>query len=290
MEDLVQLGSIALTSAALYALVAVSVNIVYRASGVVNFGVGHLMIFAGIFYANGQAQGGWGRLVATILLGAGLGVGCYLIAVAYGERRGVNHTALALSCMGFGLILNYVAGELWLKQGFRAVALWPGSVVVADVNITNQRMVTWILGAVFLVLLVVFIERTMMGRAMEATAHDASLSQLYGVNVLLVGLLTWALAGAAVGLAGALQASIASVGRPLALTFTVTGFAAAVVGGLGSVRGAVVGGALIAVAEVAIVRYVTTRYALTLVFLILFIVLAVRPQGVFGYVRGVERA
>jgi branched-chain amino acid transport system permease protein len=290
MNDVVQFLVIALTNGALYALVAVSINVVYRASGVVNFGVGHLMMFAGIFYANSGTQGGWGPLAATVALGAGLGLLYYVVAVAYGERRGVNHVALALSCLGMGLILNYVAGELWLKQGFRAVALWSGSVVVADVNITNQRIITWILAAVFLAFLLAFIERTMMGRSMEATAHDAELAQVYGVNVLLVGLLTWALAGAAAGLAGAMQGSIASVGRPLALKFTVTGFAAAVVGGLGSVRGAVVGGLLIALAEVFMIRFVTTRYALTMVFMILFVVLAVRPQGVFGYVRGVERA
>lgn len=287
MSEWLQLGVGASTNAAIYALIAFSLVLVYRGSGVVNFGVGYLAVFAGIFFAN--SSGGWGALAVSLGVGLVLGAAAYLVAVTVGERFGASHAALAISTLGFGLMLDYLAGVFWAKQGFTAKALVAGSVRVAEVNITNQRIVTVLVAAACFAAIVLLLERTMVGWALEAVAYRPSAAASYGVNVFVALLVVWMLAGLVAALAGSLLTPVASISRPLALPLAVKGFASAVVGGLGSVSGAVVGAIVVAFAEALFIRYVSTAYASAFAFLLLFVVLAVRPQGIVGLRRQVQR-
>lgn len=288
MSDLVLTSVGALTSAAIYALIAFSLVLVYRGSGVINFGVGYIAVFAGIFFAN-TAGASWGAMALGVLLGALLGVATYLLALRVAERRHATHAAMAIATLGFGLIIEYFGGYFWAKQGFTADPLWPGSIEVAGVSISNQRIFTVIVAIACFVLVILLLERTMIGWMLEAVAFKPAVAGLYGISTILALILVWALAGGVAGLAGVLLTPLSAISLPLALSMAIKGFAAAVVGGLGSVSGAALGALIVAFAEALFIQYVSAAYANLLAFALLFLMIVFRPQGLLGSRREVVR-
>lgn len=277
-----------LSNAAVYALVAVSLNVVYRSSGVLNFGAGHIAAVAGIFYVNETSPGPVGILL-TMLAAATVAVLGYVVSVRWGQRIGIAHVALSLAMLGFGLVLEFIAGELWAKEGFTAGSLLAGSITIGTTSFSIERIVVVGLAAVFILLLVLFVERTIVGHAMEATAADGELAGLYGVRIGVVAWVSWALAGAALGLAGVLQSSLAAISQASALPLVIFGIAAAVVGGLGSIPRAAAGALAVALVQTAFIQFISPRYSISMVFVLLFIVLALRPAGLFANARSAER-
>jgi len=284
----IQLLVTTLSNAAVYALVAVALNVVYRSSSVLNFGAGHVAAVAGIFYAN-QFSGSAGGILVTMAAAAAVSVAAYLVAVRGGARLGVGHVPLSLSLLGAGLLLEFAAHELWAKQAFTAQPLVSGTLELAGTTFATQRVVVVGLAALFVAAVVLFVERTMVGHAMEATAADAELAELYGVRTGTVAATTWVIAGAALGLAGVLQSSLAAVSTASAIPLLIFGIVAAVVGGLGSFSKAVAGALLTALLQASFVQYVSPTYSVSMVFLLLFAVLVLRPAGLFANARAAER-
>lgn len=272
------------TNAAIYALIAFSVVLVYRGCRVVNFGVGYLAVIAGIFFAN-TAGAGWIALVLALGVGAVLGLVMYAVAVRLAERAGSTNAALAISTLGFGLVLEYFGGTFWEKQGFSAEPLVSGAHEVVGVTITNQRILTVVLAVAVFLGLRLLIDKTMPGWAMEAVAYRPSTAGLYGVNPIVVLAGVWLLAGAIAGLAGVLRTPTSAVALTVALPLAIQGFAAAVLGGLGSIQGAAIGAVIVAFADAMFVRYVSSEFASLFAFLLLFVVIAIRPQGILGVGR-----
>lgn len=230
----------AATNAAIYALIAFSLVLVYRGSGVINFGVGYIVVFVGIFFAN-TAGASWTAMLLGLFVGAILGIATYLLAVRMAERAHAPHAALAIATLGFGLIIEYFGGRFWPKQGFTAEALIPGSIEIAGVNVSYQRLLTIALAVACFGLVILLLEKTMIGWMLEAVAYKPSVAALYGVSAVVSLVVVWAIAGSVAGLAGVLMTPLSAVSLPLALGLAIKGFAAAVVGGLGSVSGAAVG-------------------------------------------------
>jgi branched-chain amino acid transport system permease protein len=284
----IQLLVTTLSNAAVYALIAVALNVVHRSSGVLNFGAGHLAAVAGIFYAN-EISGSALGVVMTMVLAALVSLVAYVVSVRGGERLGVGAVPLSLSLLGVGLVLQFVAGELWPKQAFTAKPLVGGTLDIAGTTFATQRLVAVGVAAVFILAVVLFVERTMVGHAMEATAADVELAGLYGVRTGSVAAATWLIAGAALGLAGVLQSSLAAVSTSSAIPLVILGIVAAVVGGLGSFSKAAAGALLASLLQAAFVEYVSPRYSISLVFVLLFAVLVLRPAGLFANARTAER-
>lgn len=290
MDNVIRLAIGGLTNAALYALVAFSLVLVYRGSGIKNFGAGYIAIIGGIFFARfDDGGGGWLALVLAIALSMAVGAAMYLLAIRPAERRGAKELNLAMSTFGFGLVLYFIAGAVWPKTAATAPPLWEGTLSIAGVTLPRQRVLTMVLAVVVLVVIALFLERTMAGWSLEAVAFSKDTAALYGVNVLASMVVLWMMAGAVAGLSGALVAGLSSITRDLALPLVVKGIVAAVLGGLGSLKGAVVGALVVAAAEVVFVRYVSSTYAEAMTFMLLFVVLASRPSGLFGLPRHVER-
>lgn len=288
MSDFVMVVAGAATNAAIYALIAFSLVLVYRGSGVINFGVGYIVVFAGIFFAN-VGGSGWASMGLAVLVGAVLGVATYLLAVRFAERAHAPHAALAIATLGFGLVIEYFGGELWARQGYTSEALWSGSVELAGVSISYQRIFTIVMAIACFALVILLLERTMIGWMLEAVAYKPSVAGLYGISTVVALILVWTIAGGVAGLAGALMVPLSAVSLPLALGLAIKGFAAAVVGGLGSVSGAAVGAIVVAFAEAFFVQYVSADYAGLLAFILLFVMIVLRPQGLLGSKREVLR-
>lgn len=290
MDNIIRLTVGGLTNAALYVLVAFSLVLIYRGSGIKNFGVGYIAVVGGIFFARfGGGDGGWVSLALALILSMAVGAVCYLLAIRPAEQRGAKELNLAMSTFGFGLVLYFVAGIVWPKTAVAAPPLWEGTVAIGAVTVPSQRLLTIVMSVVVLAIIALFLERTMAGWSLEAVAFSQDTAALYGVNVLGSMIVLWMMAGAVAGLSGALVASLSSITRDLALPLAVKGIAAAVLGGLGSLKGAVAGAIVVAAAEVVFVRYISSAYASAFTFLLLFVVLVVRPEGLFGLPRHVAR-
>jgi branched-chain amino acid transport system permease protein len=277
-----------LSNTAVYALIAVSLNVVYRSSGILNFGAGHVAVIAGIFYVNAMPPSALG-IVGTMAIGAAVSLAGYILAIWWGQRRHFDHVALSLALLGYGLVLDFVAGQIWAKEGFSANALIGGEVTIGDTTFSRERILVVVIAAIFILGVLLFVDRTMAGNALEATAADSELAGLYGVRTGVVACVTWALAGAALGLAGAIQSSIAAVSLATALPLVILGIAAAVVGGLGSISKAAAGALAVAAVQTAFIQFVSPRYSISMVFVLLFVVLALRPAGLFANARTAER-
>jgi branched-chain amino acid transport system permease protein len=277
-----------LSNAAIYALVAVSLNVVYRSSGVLNFGAGHMLAFMGILYVNILPADVFG-IVGSLLIGALLGLVGYGVAVWWGQRSGFDHASLSLAMLGIGLLLEYVADRVWDVRGFSADPIVSGTLTIGGTTFATDRLVTVLIAGVFIGAVLLFVEKTMAGHALEATAADRELAGLYGVRTGIAACAAWAIGGSALGLTGALQSTTAAISMANALPLMILGTAAAVVGGLGSIQNAVIGAIAVAFLQAAFTLYVSPAFTLSMVFVLLFVVLAVRPNGLFANARTAER-
>lgn len=285
---MVQLVVTSLSNASLYALLAVSLTVVYRSSGLLNFGAGFFAIAAGNFYVAALSPGVGG--VLAVVAGTALAlVAAYLVVVWWGETHGVGHVSLSLAMLGAGLLVEYGTNRVLAHGPRRADPFIDRSLDVAGTSFAADRVLMFVLVVVSLVLLAVFVDKTMIGHAIEAVADDRQLSRLYGVPSLAITCVAWALAGALLGLAGALQATLAVSSFDLAVPLVVIAAAAAVVGGLGSIGKVAVGAVIVAVLQAMSTQWISSRYSVSIVFVLLFVVLMVRPQGLLGAGRSAER-
>jgi branched-chain amino acid transport system permease protein len=267
-----------LSQTAVLAPLIISLSLVFRVSRVVNFGAGHFVIVAG---AAASAWGGW-SVLWTIPLGAALGAAAYLIAVVPPRSRNVPAVGLTMSTLGFGLLLGWGTRALFGGNP-STLQPWIGGVVdLAGAQVSIQRLLIIGISALLLGSLYLLVDRTLIGRTLVAVAYDEDLAAMYGVRGSSFQLLAWGVGGMCMAVAGILQASIASVSADVAPTLLTFALIGAVVGGLGSLGGSVGGAFVIALAITATATFIPGVYVLTAAFVVLFVVLAVRPRGLFS--------
>jgi branched-chain amino acid transport system permease protein len=250
-------------------------------------------------------------MIITALLALGIDKGFY----APLRARGAKPVTLLIASIGVTLMMQgllrlifgsgtksiFVAGET--KDIFRIDMSWAGG--SRPISITEPQVIMFVVTALIVVALHVFLTRSRMGKAMRAMADNAALAQVSGINTALVVRVTWVIAGSLACVAGTMLALDVALMPDLAFNIVLPIFAAAIVGGLGHAYGAIVGGFLIAFAETlavfnwtAVLRplntilpegmqlpanlaLVPTEYKLTVAFVILVVTLLVRPTGIF---------
>ena len=272
---------------AIYALVALGLVLCYKATEVLNFAHGDLLMFAA-FIGWGLvavlAVPFWPALLATALIVAALayGIDALLMRRIVGQPQfaGVMLT-IALAFMLRGAVSMGFGSE---SRSF--VTPWTGrttsvgGVVVADLNL----LILVVVLAVTLVLLA-FLRFTRLGVAMQAVSQNQLAAFLNGVPVKRVNSLVWALAGALAGLAGVLLAPITLVDTSLWFVM-LKALAALVLGGFGSVAGAIVGGLLIGLVEQFTGVYGPDGSKDVVAYVVLIVVLILRPRGLLGEAHG----
>ena len=281
MNQLVQVLSNSLTFGSLYSLVALSLVLVFRSSGVLNFGVGYLATFSGIFFSNFGQGGGIKSLALAFLISGCLGSVCYLVAVRPADARGAHHSTLAISSLGFGIVVEYFGGHFWAQQGYSPTPLVAGGISIADSYISSMRILVVLLSVAAYLLVHLVIEKTMFGWSMESIAYRKTTAALYGVNITVTLVCVWFISGVLAGLAGTMIAPITQVSLPISLTLAIKGFTACVLGGMTSIRGVLFASLLIATFESLMILYVSSTYANATVFLVLFASLVLKPNGIF---------
>jgi branched-chain amino acid transport system permease protein len=153
---------------------------------------------------------------------------------------------------------------------------------LGPLSVTPQELVTFLVAGLFICLLALGMRYLQIGRVMRAVSQHADAAALLGVNPRRIAALAWALSGSAAGVAGALFAPGAIVTPYSGSSYLFVAFAAAVVGGFGSIGGAVLGAMTLSIAQAFFSTYVSVVWADIVPFLVLMLVVAVRPSGIFG--------
>ena len=279
-----QLALSGLAQGAIYALVALSLCVVYRATTVVNFGHGDLVMAGAFAVYLLVLAAGLPFLAAAVLAVALLFLLGVLIEVGLIERiKAGPHIGFALMCIGFGYLLRGMARAGWGREVLpmpRVLDFPPlllGDLVITGDSLVIMGVVAVLLGAFFLLFY-----RSAAGRVMQAVCQSERGAGLIGVNVRAFHGVMWG-TGAALGAAGGvLVAPITLLHPGLGAVFLIKGFAAMTLGGFGSFGGAVVGGLLLGVAEQLVGGYVSTKLIDITAYLVIILVLALRPNGLFG--------
>lgn len=283
-----------LSVGSIYALIAITLNLTYWTTRTVNFGQGSILMLCamGTVYIASLGLPLWGAALAAIALVAAVMVLAERIAVRPALAK-AGSMGWAVSTLGFGILIQGMVARYLGAQAvaFPEVLLRADLYVIAGgVRIGAQYLLVFTFSVLTIAVLELILRRTIWGRAVRAVAQDRELASVMGVPVLRVVLVSFAVSGALAGIAGILTAQIIGTVDPaFGFSLLMSGFVAGIVGGFGSNIGALVGGLLIGVLEQFASGYVSTAAGHALSLGVLLVVLALRPQGIFGRME-IEKA
>jgi len=289
MPEFVQFLVSGLTVGAVYALVALGFTLVYNASDVVNFAQGEFVMLGGMVTVFATAAGVPLPLAALIAVCVAVVVGLLLYWLAIEPARDASPVTLIIITIGASILLRGAAQILFDKQ-FHKLPSISGDTPINLLGAAVQPQSFWVLGgtAVIVLLLYVFLERTVLGKAVLATAANKLAARLVGINTATVMALAFGGSAAIGAVAGILITPITLTSYDVGTLLALKGFAAAMLGGMGNPLGAVAGGLLLGLLEAFGVGYISSTYKDAFAFIVILLVLFAMPQGLFGR-RTVER-
>jgi len=265
------------------ALVALGFLLLYRASGVINFAHGDLMTL-GTYLAFALATSARLPVLLAYLVALGLmfvaGVG--LERVAHAPLRNRPEIVVGIATLGVGIVIRSLL-SLWHGSDPKSLPSPVGDRVVrfGDVAIAYQRLLIVVVVTLVLVGLYVLLRRTSFGRQVRAMAADPVAAQLQGVRTRRMAMVSFGLSSAMAGLAGILIAPTMSFDLNYGFAVMMLAFAAAILGGFGSLPGVVVAALLLSVGQQLVGGYLIPNYNSALPFVLLIIGIALRPHGLF---------
>lgn len=289
MADFLQFFFSGLTVGAVYALVALGFTLIYNASDVINFAQGEFVMLGGMCTAFLAAAGVPVPLAALIAVVITIAVGLALHRFAIEPARGASAVALIMITIGASIFLRGAAQIVFDKRFHSLPPIFGAdSIRVGGAAVLPQSLVVLAGAAIIVVLLWLFIDRTLLGKAVLATAANRLAARLVGINVRRIVGLSFAVSAAIGAVAGVLVTPITLTSYDVGTLLALKGFAAAMLGGMGSALGAVVGGLVLGMLEAFSAGYLSSQYKDAVAFVAILAVLFAMPQGLLG--RGkVER-
>jgi branched-chain amino acid transport system permease protein len=298
MHELIQTIINGLTTGLLYALIALGYSMVYGVLKLLNFAHGDLyMVGAYIGYFVIQWFGGPTSLsipvpllvaIMFVLAAAGAGtLGVLIERFAYRPLRDAPRIAPLITALGVSFILEN--SVLLLFGGFTKSYSTPSfikfstGIHIGDVNV-DAVQITILVGSLLMMYgLMVLVDRTTLGKSMRAVASDREAAEMLGINVDRTIAFTFFIGSALAGVAGVMSGlAFNQISNTIGFLAGLKAFTAAVVGGIGSIPGAMIGGLFIGMCESFAATYLSTQYTDLIVFGILIATMLIRPTGIFG--------
>jgi branched-chain amino acid transport system permease protein len=287
-----------ITTGALYALVALGFSMVYGVLKLLNFAHGDLYMvgaFIGFFVI--QWFGGPTKLtipvplllvimfvLAAVLVG---GLGVAIERFAYRPLRDAPRIAPLITAIGISFFLENSAlllfGAQYRVYNTSDFISFSSGITIGSVSIDAVQIMVLALGGVLMIGLRLLVNRTRLGKQMRAVAADREAAEMLGINVNFTIAATFFLGSALAGVSGVMAGLLFNqVNNTMGFTAGLFAFTAAVVGGIGSIPGAMLGGLLIGLAQSFVTGYISSTYTNLLVFGLLIVVMLVRPTGLLG--------
>jgi branched-chain amino acid transport system permease protein len=227
-------------------------------------------------------------MIGLAMLGTGV-LGVVIERFAYRPLRNAPRLAPLISALGVSFLLQnmiqLLVGPRPLSYGNGTLIPADANVVVGDLSFHSSRLLLIVTTMVMMIGLTYFVRSTRLGRAMRAVSIDIDAAAMMGVNVDRVIVATFFIGSALAGAGGALNGIVFfAIRHTMGFQAGLKGFTASVVGGIGNVPGAVLGGVLLGLAEAFVTVYVSATYKDVIAFVLLIIVLLVKPSGLLGRV------
>jgi branched-chain amino acid transport system permease protein len=269
---------------AIYSLVALGFVLLIRAASVVNFGQGEFAMlgaYALVIGYNLLHLPYWLAIVMAIVLMAGFGL--LFAGATYWPLRHRGGLPVIISTIGASIFLENMVLVLYGPEAVQVDGVFdnPGF-DVGPVFVDTQYLTIIVVAAVLVALQYFIFERTTLGKKLQAVSQDKEMASLLGIPVAGMILLTFAYSSALGGIAGILVAPILFVSTGMAGIVALKAFAANIIGGYGSIPGAILGGLALGLVETLGAAYISVPYKDAFAFLMLLMFLMIRPQGLFG--------
>jgi branched-chain amino acid transport system permease protein len=275
----------------IYALIALGYTMVYGVLRLINFAHGDVFMlgaFIGFYAAIGLkiSQPGIGALLlilAISMMGAAV-IGALIERFAYRPVRKFSRLTSLITAIGVSLLLEYGAQFLFGATPKR----FPDLIQITNysfygITITNDSILIMIVSALLMVFLNIIVYKTKLGKAMRAVSFNLDVAKLMGINTDVIISFTFMLGSALAAAGGVLYSIHFSKIEPLmGLLIGLKAFVAAVLGGIGNITGALVGGLVLGIVEIMVSGYISSTYKDAIAFIVLILVLLLRPAGLFG--------
>ena len=272
---------------AVYAIIALGYTMVYGIAKMLNFAHGDvIMVGAYISYCVTSYLGlpALVGVLAAMVVCTVLGI--IIEGLAYKPLRGTSSLAVLITAIGVSYFLQNAAQLIWgsAPKNYKSiVTIAPIKLFNGQLTITGEVLITIAACILIMVGLTLFTGKTRMGKAMRAVSEDRAAAQLMGINVNSTISMTFAIGSALAAIAGVLLCSTVPTLQPTTGSMPgIRAFTAAVFGGIGSIPGAMLGGILLGVIETFSKAYLSTQFSDAIVFLVLILVLLVKPAGLMG--------
>ncbi len=292
MEKIIEVFLNGLSTGAIYALLALGFVLIFKSTGILNFAQGDLaMIGAFICYTCATLMNLPYVISVVLAMIAGAALGGAIDVVLFRRMVGVPMFSTIMVTVGLGSILYSSAGLIWghdvyaIRSPFTDRTASLGGVVMSE-----GALYTIGISVALFVLFVIFFNRSVLGIAMKGTAEDPDTAELMGVNVKRIHLAAWAIGSCVAAVAGIFLAEQSFVRLDMS-HMGIKAMAAAILGGMESIRGAVLGGAIIGVVEGFAANYMSGMELGSFhfgdikdvaAFAMMIVVLMIRPRGIFG--------
>jgi len=273
-----------LTIGAIYAMVAIGFNIIYNVTEIINLAQGEFVMVGGLVMVFVHVSLGLPLIMAFVVTVVAVTVlGMVLDRMAIRPIRQPSVMALIIATVAASMIIKGSAMLIWGKNPYDLPA-FSGRVPIDVGGVVLQSQYLWVIG--FLVLIAValalFFNRSIWGKAMRACADNADAARLVGINVQAMVLLAFALSAAIGAVAGITLTPIALMDYDRGAMLAIKGFGAAILGGLGSFSGAIIGGLILGLIESFGAGLFLSGYKDAYALTVLLIVLFIRPSGIMG--------
>lgn len=274
-----------LSLGSIYALIALGYTMVYGIAKLLNFAHGDV-IMVGAYAVMVTLSYSLSPVVAIVVAAVLCTVlGMTIEKIAYKPLRGASPLAVLITAIGVSYFLQGLAQLLFGSQPIPVGVAWklPPVKFINDLGITTAAAVTLVCGIIIMVVLTLFIKYTRIGSAMRAVSEDRGAATLMGVNVNMIITITFAIGSVLAAFAGMFYLlQIPNTQPTLGAMPGITAFTAAVIGGIGSIPGAMVGGILLGVVEKLCLASPLSPYTVAIKFCLLILILLVKPTGLLG--------
>lgn len=264
--------------------VALGYSMVYGIIKLINFAHGDIIMVGSYLAWYIIARAGLSSPVAIVaaIVGCAL-LGMAIEKVAYSPLRNSPRISLLITAIGISYLLQNLAQLVFTANPRMFTNLFPGTVSIGELHISNTAVITIAVSVVIMIGLTMLVNMTKIGKAMRAVSEDTDAARLMGIDVNATISFTFGLGSALAAVASILYCCSYSLIDPtMGSMFGLKAFVASVLGGIGSMPGAMIGGLVIGVAESLTNGYISSGYTDAIVFGILILVLLVKPTGLMG--------
>lgn len=291
-DQLLQFLLSGITVGSIYALIALGFVTIYNVTGIINFAQGEFAVYGAflaitvfnesrLFSGNVHLNLGWPLPLAAlvgIVITTLLGVLLYRLGIQ--TARNASVLSMIIITIGAAFVMRGLALLIWGTDPFRLPVFTQGPPIrIAGAILTRQSVWVVLVTAVLLVILYLFFNYTLTGKALRACAVNPGAARLMGINTRRMALLSFGLSAATTAIAGIVIVPSTFMTYDRGLTLSLKGFVAAIVGGMSSPVGAVVGGLLLGILEAFGAGLISSGYRDAISFIVLFVVLALRLGG-----------